>query len=56
MKLSLNGQDIKGKVWIKGTAEPEYQVNVTNDKFTSAGSAGFYTYYTDAKFRDLNIK
>ncbi len=53
LKLLLNGSYLKGKIWLANEEEPNWQVETTDKRFTS-GSAGYYTYYTNASFTELN--
>ncbi len=55
LKLLFNGSAIKGKVWRVDEEEPDWQVQDRGSRY-SAGSAGYYTYYTNATFENLAIE
>ncbi|MBI2523232.1 hypothetical protein HYW19_02490 [Candidatus Woesearchaeota archaeon] len=53
MKLSLNDSELKGKVWPSKKLEPDWQINMTDNK-SNFGYSGYYTYYSDAAFSNIS--
>ncbi|MBI3033563.1 S8 family serine peptidase [Candidatus Woesearchaeota archaeon] len=52
IKVMVNGNVIRGKVFNKGSDEPDWQIGATDTAFRS-GQVGFYSYYSMPRFTNL---